>query len=465
MSDIYGRRPILLVGACGALLSTIMFGFSFNYPFAIFARFLNGLLNGNIGVAKTYLGEITDSTNQFRAFGLIGLTWGAGSIAGALAGGFFSRITEKTNFFDNNGIFGKFPYLLPNLLSAILQFCGLIGAYLYLTENTIFLEYKDKLQQDIELEKIHENSQQSVPNETGQEYNETTDKDKMLISVKETPEQIKRNRSAVFKLVHQISLFIHLKDNKEMPIKNPTQLPLVTPRTAKRVSIFKEKLAMKSCTLYALIGFTFTMLDELYPLWVILDQAQGGLGFTTDQMGITNSIGGVAVVTIQLFVYKRIAKKLGLIKTFRLGIFIIIPLFLLLPTVNLVTPGVSGLPSWVFWTYLISIWILRQFSGQLSFSAVMNMITNSVDCSNMGAANGLGQSLVALLRGIGPVLAGFLFSWSTTNGLPFPMNIYFMFFIEAVLSIGILIFTLGLPLKINKPKAESEGLISPEYKL
>lgn len=54
------------------------------------------------------------------------------------------------------------------------------------------------------------------------------------------------------------------------------------------------------------------------------------------------------------------------------------------------------------WLLIITIYIIRTFVGQLMFCAVMNLINNSVDVYNMGAANGLGQSLVALLRAIGP---------------------------------------------------------------
>ncbi len=39
---------------------------------------------------------------------------------------------------------------------------------------------------------------------------------------------------------------------------------------------------------------------------------------------------------------------------------------------------------------------------------VMGLIVNSVYPINMGAANGLGQSLVALLRAIGPITAGMI---------------------------------------------------------
>jgi hypothetical protein len=46
---------------------------------------------GNVGVVKTYLGEITDVTNQTKAFGYIGFMWGLGGITGSMAGGLLAR--------------------------------------------------------------------------------------------------------------------------------------------------------------------------------------------------------------------------------------------------------------------------------------------------------------------------------------------------------------------------------------
>jgi len=81
ISDRYGRRPGLLAGLIGGtILSTLLFGFSKSFYWAVTTRFLSGLLNGNTGIAKTMLGEITDKTNQARAFSLFGLTWSIGGI-------------------------------------------------------------------------------------------------------------------------------------------------------------------------------------------------------------------------------------------------------------------------------------------------------------------------------------------------------------------------------------------------
>ena len=51
-SDRIGRKPVLLLGAGGTFLSVLFFGFSINFPMALAARCLAGMLNGNVGVAK-----------------------------------------------------------------------------------------------------------------------------------------------------------------------------------------------------------------------------------------------------------------------------------------------------------------------------------------------------------------------------------------------------------------------------
>jgi hypothetical protein len=43
---------------------------------------MNGVLNGNIGVIKSMLAEITDSTNIAIAYGAMPIAWSTGSTLG-----------------------------------------------------------------------------------------------------------------------------------------------------------------------------------------------------------------------------------------------------------------------------------------------------------------------------------------------------------------------------------------------
>ena len=53
LSDRVGRKPVLLLGCLGTMLSLLVVGFSTNFAMALVGRALGGFLNGNIGVIQT----------------------------------------------------------------------------------------------------------------------------------------------------------------------------------------------------------------------------------------------------------------------------------------------------------------------------------------------------------------------------------------------------------------------------
>jgi MFS family permease len=71
LSDRIGRKPVLLVGCAGTMLSMIMVGFSSNIWFALFGRAFGGFLNGNIGVIQTMVGELVTKPEHERRYILI----------------------------------------------------------------------------------------------------------------------------------------------------------------------------------------------------------------------------------------------------------------------------------------------------------------------------------------------------------------------------------------------------------
>lgn len=63
LSDRIGRKPVILCGLLGLTLSSACFGLSKSYTAMVVSRAMAGALSGNIGVMKSAIGEITDSTN------------------------------------------------------------------------------------------------------------------------------------------------------------------------------------------------------------------------------------------------------------------------------------------------------------------------------------------------------------------------------------------------------------------
>ena len=57
ISDKFGRKPAIICGLAGVACATLAFGLASSYAAAFAARFAGGLLNGNVGVLKSYLGR------------------------------------------------------------------------------------------------------------------------------------------------------------------------------------------------------------------------------------------------------------------------------------------------------------------------------------------------------------------------------------------------------------------------
>lgn len=64
ISDRIGRKPTILIGSMGAVFSALLFGFSTSLPMAIAARLCAGLLNPNLGVVQTFVGELVNKEQQ-----------------------------------------------------------------------------------------------------------------------------------------------------------------------------------------------------------------------------------------------------------------------------------------------------------------------------------------------------------------------------------------------------------------
>ena len=62
--DRIGRKPTLLIGSTGAMISAVLSGFSNSLPWAIAARVCAGLLNPDLGVVQTFVGELVQKEEQ-----------------------------------------------------------------------------------------------------------------------------------------------------------------------------------------------------------------------------------------------------------------------------------------------------------------------------------------------------------------------------------------------------------------
>lgn len=94
-----------------------------------------GVLNGNVGVIKASLGELSDHTNEARAFVFLPPSWTLGAALGPMIGGFLADPAEQyPKYFGNNAFFLKYRYALPCFVGSIFPVIGIVIGLFFLQE-------------------------------------------------------------------------------------------------------------------------------------------------------------------------------------------------------------------------------------------------------------------------------------------------------------------------------------------
>lgn len=68
ISDVYGRKPVALIGLGGVALSSLLFGLAQTYWVALLARLVGGALNGNVAIMQTMVAEVVTNPEHERKF-------------------------------------------------------------------------------------------------------------------------------------------------------------------------------------------------------------------------------------------------------------------------------------------------------------------------------------------------------------------------------------------------------------
>ncbi|WP_375455621.1 MDR family MFS transporter [uncultured Methylobacterium sp.] len=88
LSDLYGRRPVLLFGIAVFLLGSLLCGLAWSMPSLILFRLVQGVGAGAIQpVSLTVVGDLYSARERGRVQGYLASVWGISSVAGPLVGG------------------------------------------------------------------------------------------------------------------------------------------------------------------------------------------------------------------------------------------------------------------------------------------------------------------------------------------------------------------------------------------
>ena len=149
ISDIYGRKKILVLCLIGSAISYFLLYFATNFALVLFARSVAGLFGSTTAIANAYVTETTSSANRSKGMGLIGAAFGLGLVFGPVIGGYFGGG-------DINNIDYKTPFFFASLVAII----SCILAYFILIEpkkrnkQFISINFLDSFKDLIDLFKI-----------------------------------------------------------------------------------------------------------------------------------------------------------------------------------------------------------------------------------------------------------------------------------------------------------------------
>src|SRR3954452_20376295 len=102
ISDLYGRRPVLLFAISTFLVGSLLAGLSQNMAELIATRAVQGIgAGGLMTLAFTIVSDVVEPRERGRYQGLFGAVFGISSVAGPLLGGYFAEHDWRWIFYVN----------------------------------------------------------------------------------------------------------------------------------------------------------------------------------------------------------------------------------------------------------------------------------------------------------------------------------------------------------------------------
>jgi EmrB/QacA subfamily drug resistance transporter len=103
LADLFGRKPVMLVGIGLFLLGSVLCGAAWSMPALIAFRALQGLGAGAVQpMSLTIAGDLYSTAERGKVQGYLGAVWGASAVVGPTLGGVFSEyLTWRWIFFVN----------------------------------------------------------------------------------------------------------------------------------------------------------------------------------------------------------------------------------------------------------------------------------------------------------------------------------------------------------------------------
>lgn len=424
VSDRYGRKPVVLIGLCGVALSSLLFGLAKQYWVALLARFIGGSLNGNVSVMQTMVAEMVIDTPQHepKAYAVQPFVWILGSIIGSAMGGFLAQPAKfYPDYFAEDGLFARYPYLLPNLVAVAVIVLAVIQGIIFLDEtNPRFKKHghqaaavDDNVAEDETSPLIRTVSQPKSISESlrqagpffGEEGLPTTTDQRF---------DIRRNS---FGTMHSISVHPDVHD------LHPTHPQAEEPQRAVNFGVLMFILALVTAAFHQMAfgailpiylldspSYNSSSVATITTFRPRLDLT-GGMGFSLHDVGSYLAVNGFIALFIQGVIFPVFVEWAGVWLSFLLPTLIYPACYIVMPLLSLLRTGTAATDeSWLLPAGIYSTMFFQNILGIIATPCALILLKNA--CPSplvLGRVNGLAMSAVCAARTVSSPLVGVVY--------------------------------------------------------
>ena len=404
LSDKIGRKPIILLGTLLTAAGFVMFGFCRTLWQAILVQAFMGLVNGNQGVVSTCLGEITDRSNQSRAFKYLPVIYGVGGITGPIVGGL---LVSRQNIFNPDKP-NPYPYLLPNLFSAAVLMVDLVLTMIFLEES---LECAQEMQPLPKRMRSLFTWMWQFTSSHRPTYLRRGKKQQKTNGYRPVPNG-------------NISEDAENPDDEDVDEHDEIDVPLSSLLPGNPSEHLSKSDVFTRDTILLLVTFLIFQLvnisyNSLYPVFAQASPPTGR-SLNPEEIGISLAFAGFVTILFQIGIFGTLREKIGNKITYRAGLAGFVIAFILMPWVGYKDGSTDGTHDpttmgqvWL-WVELGVVLIIKTIAAVGGLTSALLLITNSAPShAVLGTLNGLAQTLSAAGRAVGPFISGSLFTAAT----------------------------------------------------
>ncbi|KAH8888108.1 MFS general substrate transporter [Thozetella sp. PMI_491] len=430
ISDRVGRKPIALFGLMGVAVSCLIFGLAKSYWVAFLARFIGGALNGNVAVMQTMVAEmVKNPAHEPVAYAVQPFVWILGSILGSAMGGYLAQPSIfYPSIFPEDGLFGQYPYLLPNIVSVAAILLAVVQGMILLEETNpgcIKGGHTDVGESAVCDDEAEDDEgapllrSASHPRSAVESISEVAGPVFLEEGLPTSTDQRFDLRRSSFGTMHSIRLpngqggadasqdpraqFKPSNGEEEAPANEKTFTRPVIILTLTLVIIAYHQMAFGAVLPIQLIDVPST---ESSPGIPSLDLF-GGFGLTVHDVGTFMAVSGILALIIQGVVFPLFVERVGVWHSFLICVILYPIPYALMPFLTLLV-GID--PPWLLNLGIYALMMMQSFFGIISGPCILIFLKNAAPSPRvLGKVNGFAMSATCAARTIGPPLVGMVY--------------------------------------------------------